>query len=368
MHHFSIGPRTITPTLLLVIALCAFARISAAADDCKPRGGVSPICGFQHPEDIEVMAGAWLLVSEYGNLTGSQAGRLTAFVPATDYRRVLFPTADAVGEPDWGASDCPGPPGDAISPHGIHHGPTSDGRVYVVNHAGREAIEIFELADGDNAARARLRWRGCVPAPETAWLNDVVGLPGGGFIATHMVERGISEEALAAAEHDRQAIGHLLRWSREGGWTKVPNSEGGLPNGVEISNDARVVYVNEYFGDRVFALDLQSGQRLWQTPVAAPDNHGWGEDGRLLIASHHEDLHAVEACSAASEQYCPIRYSIVAIDPANGQRQTLVEGGGAPFGGATVAVELDGMLYLGCFVGDRMAATRRGTGLFQAWH
>ncbi|MCP5200003.1 MAG: SMP-30/gluconolactonase/LRE family protein [Gammaproteobacteria bacterium] len=356
------------PALLPATLLCASAALHAgsasAADDCAAANGFTPLCGFQHPEDIEVLAdGKLLVVSEYGNLVGSMTGRLTAVVPADGSRRTLYPVDGADGTADWGAADCPGAPGAQFDPHGIHHGPTSNGRLYVVNHAGRESVEIFEVVDGDDAAAMKLNWRGCVIAPGGIWMNDVVGLPDGGFIASHMVQKGVSAESLYESERRREDIGHVMRWSPGDGWRKVANSDGALPNGVEISDDAATLYVNEYFGDRTFALDLASGKRLWTTPVDAPDNLAWGSDGQLLIASHHEDLKAVQACEH-EQPYCQLRFSIVAVDPANGNRLTVVEGGGAPpFGAATVAAEVGDTMYLGSYTGDRMATTTRGTGV-----
>jgi outer membrane protein assembly factor BamB len=235
----------------------------------------------------------------------------------------------------------------------------------VVNHRGREAVELFELVDGDDPARTRLVWRGCVPAPAEVWMNDVVGLPGGGFAVTHMVPRNVDGEVLFEAERVRNDIGHVLTWMPETGWQKVPGSDGALPNGIEVSDDGTILYVNEYFGDRVYALERASGKRLWSTAVDAPDNSSWGMDGRLLVASHHADLEAVLACDHEPLTMCPLAFSIVAIDPANGRRVTIVEGGGegAPMGAATVAVEHAGRLWLGSYVGDRLAATKRGTGV-----
>ena len=44
----------------------------------------------------------------------------------------------------WGTPDCPGEPDKAFAPHGIHLSRRGDGRLQllVVNHGGREAIEV----------------------------------------------------------------------------------------------------------------------------------------------------------------------------------------------------------------------------------
>jgi hypothetical protein len=361
-----LGTRSLRSRLMIALGVLACTTPTVdAAPDCTPANGFTPLCGFERPEDIEVLAaGRALLVSEYGGLSGARPGRLTVFVPQDESRREIYPANAASGAPDWGAQDCPGAPGAMFSPHGIHVASVGGTqRVLVVNHGGREAIELFEILDADNPATLSLRWRGCVIAPDDAWLNDVVGLPDGSLAATHMVARGTAEAALLESERRREDIGYVLGWSARDGWHKVPGSDGALPNGIEVSADGATLYINEYLGDRVYALDRATGERLWQTAVDAPDNSSWGTDGRLLVASHHEDLHAVFACNSAPLTPCPLRYAIVAIDPNTGNRVTVVEGGDAAFGAATVAVEAGDVLYLGSFVGDRMVATRRGTGV-----
>jgi hypothetical protein len=84
---------------------------------------------------------------------------------------------------DWGDATCPGVIGDALAPHGISLLKRSDGKtqLYVVNHGGRESIEMFELVrinrDGG------LAWHGCVVSTQT--YNDVAALANGGFYATY---------------------------------------------------------------------------------------------------------------------------------------------------------------------------------------
>ena len=78
-------------------------------------------------------------------------------------------------------------------------------------------------------------------------MNDVVGLPGGGFAVSHMVTRGTGGAALFDAERARNDIGYVLTWDAAAGWRKLPGSDGALPNGLEISADGSVLYVNEYF-------------------------------------------------------------------------------------------------------------------------
>ncbi len=330
------------------------------SDTCAARGSVTPLCGFNRPEDLEPLAsGSRLLVSEYGSLSGSRSGRLVLFDPASTNKRVLFPLTESGANAQsikWGDPNCPGPPGSEFSPHGIHHSLIGGReRVLVVNHGGREAVELFEIVNADAPDSLALVWRGCVIAPATIWMNDVVGLPDGGFAVSHMVTRGTSEEGLIKAEHSGANIGWVLEWQPGASWHKLAGSDGALPNGLEVSADGEVIYINEYFGNKVVALERSSGQRRWVTAVASPDNSSWATDGRLLVASHHEPLATVFACNEHPNRHCPLRYSIVALDPISGEATTLVEGGDEAMGAVTVAVQIGEALYLGSFVGDRIA-------------
>jgi len=332
----------------------------ASADDvggCDGIDGIVPYCGFIHPEDLEVLGGGdRMIVSEYGSLDGSKAGALAVFSlrDATHVR--VFPAATARSEKraGWGDPACPGPPSDAFDPHGIFHGKIAgDTRLLVVNHGGRESVELFEI-ERDAGGDVALIWRGCVIAPQGAWLNDVAGLPDGEFVVTHMMTRASTSEAIYAAEASKAATGYVLAWSESGGWNEVQGTAGALPNGIEVSDDGSRLFVNYYFGDEVVAFDRSSGQRLWRASVNGPDNSSWAADGRLLVASHEADLEDVMHCSEHGGDFCPLAYAVVAIDRDTGAHETLMTGGGAPFGGATVAVEVDGHYYLGSFAGDRI--------------
>ncbi|HJP34511.1 MAG TPA: hypothetical protein QF901_00870 [Gammaproteobacteria bacterium] len=351
--------RRLTAMVLLAVAVSNPVTATPPADSCVAQGDVTPLCGFQRPEDLEVIAGTHLLVSEYGSLGGSRTGRLVLFDPVSRNKRVLYPPAEpgAGGEKTvWSDPDCPGAPGAAFSPHGIHHsvigGPE---RVLVVNHGGREAVELFEIVNADDPDTLALVWRGCVVAPTTTWMNDVVGLPEGALAVSHMITRGTAEEALLEAEQRRADIGRVLEWQPEVGWRRLAGSDGALPNGLEISADGEVIYVNEYFGNRVVALERDGGKRRWVAEVASPDNSSWAADGRLLVASHREPLAAVIACNKHADRNCPLPYAIVALDPLGGESTILIEGGDEAMGGATVAVQIGEALYLGSFVGDRIA-------------
>ena len=80
-------------------------------------------------------------------------------------------------------------------------------QLYVVNHGGRESIEMYELKP---AARSwTLAWHGCAVSMKD--FNDVAVLPDGGFIATHptaLRPPGDTSDLFAGAPS-----GYVARWS-----------------------------------------------------------------------------------------------------------------------------------------------------------
>jgi hypothetical protein len=351
---------------LLIASLCGAWLNPAIADDisdCEAANGVTPICGFQGPEDLEVMAGDHLIiVSEYGGLSGKKPGFLSSYHTIDTTITRLFPDPSAtLGAPGsensmWGDKNCPGPPSAAFDPHGIHHNTDlAPERLLVVNHGGRESIEIFEVAldaGGDNVS---LTWRGCIIAAPGTWLNDVVGLPNGGLAASNMMPRDLTREQILAIEASKADSGYVLEWQVDSGWRKLPGTDGALTNGIEVSPDAKVLFINYYLGSQVAAVERETGKRLWTIELEGPDNTSWAPDGKLLVATHqHTTLRDILKCSDSDIPYCPIAYEIMAVDPATGDHTLRYQNSGAPMAAATVGVQIGQTLYLGSFAGERM--------------
>ena len=170
----------------LAIALIAHAQQTPPPQPpllaCGMHGDYEVLCGTRSPEDIEVAPdGKHLIVSEYVSFRGGTGGSFSLFDPV---KKTLTKIA-ITNEPrkDWGDPACPGPPGDALAPHGISLSKRSPGNIhqlYVVNHGGRESIEMFEVKQ--TAGTLSLAWHGCVVS--TKDFNDVAALANGGFYGT----------------------------------------------------------------------------------------------------------------------------------------------------------------------------------------
>jgi hypothetical protein len=328
---------------------------------CVAAGPAQPLCGFQNPEDLVALPGGRaLLVSEYGGMIEGKPGRISRFDLATGARTVLFeggaPASGARPAPAWGDPACREAPA-AFSPHGIDLVLRDDGRhaLLVVNHAGRESVELFEVLEPSGLAR--IEWRGCVIPPAGSWLNEVAGLPDGGLLVSHMLPRrdGLLQTwELAKAAVFGAASGHVIEWSPSAGFSVVPGSECALANGVAVSKDGAHVFVNATLGGTLRAIDRRSGERLHELAVASPDNLSWADDGRLLVASLTGGALEVQACDGIERGACPTPFEILAVDPETFASELVYRSDGATMGAGTVGLRVGSELFVGSFAGDRI--------------
>ncbi|MEM1434342.1 MAG: SMP-30/gluconolactonase/LRE family protein [Pseudomonadota bacterium] len=317
---------------------------------CETIDGMTPHCGFQNPEDLVNVPGTDLLiVSEMGEFMADTPGDLSLLDLATGQRASL--AIDWQSEQSsWGASDCPAPDVPAFSPHGIDLTTRDDGAValLVVNHGGRESIEFFEVASTGNLA-----WRGCALPPEDPFINDVAARSDGGFYVTHMWNKSASFEATAEALLAGKSTGWVWAWTRDTGFSRLPNTDDLMPNGIALNADNTVLYVNVYMGNRMFALDLASNTRTREMTVRQPDNITVDDTGTLWIASHQHDP-IRQACTQVTAGPCLLPFQIVKADPDSLEPTVVIDQEGSPTGYSTVALKFGNRLYLGTAHGDRV--------------
>jgi hypothetical protein len=157
---------------------------------CDPIGNAHPLCGWQNPEDMEALPdGRYVIVSEIGGQNGERPGMLSLLDLETETRQVLYDGGSSQTAGEWGEQSCLEVAQGVFSPHGIHFSLRADGRMQllVVQHGGRESIEMFEVIQASD--RWQLAWRECAIAPNGSMINDVVATPEGGFLVTHMMTK-----------------------------------------------------------------------------------------------------------------------------------------------------------------------------------
>lgn len=347
--------------LLLLATLCACSGDPLNPyTDCSVVAGMISYCGFQNPEDIEPLPdGRHLLVSEFGGTGANKPGALSLFDMEAKERR---PLALEMGEADWGDPSCSPPGLDALSPHGIYLGKygTAGLRLLAVNHARQQdRVEMFEVLQ-DSGHRWRLVWRGALCPPGNVLLNDVASFEDGHVYMTHMFDKIGEGDWLANVWLIIRVVaeantGQVLAWHSGSDYQSVDNSEGSMPNGINVSESQRSVFVGYYGAHHLVRLALDSGEIAGSFELPAPDNIVF--DGEhLWVASHDFGPASVSACDDRNGGPCLLPFSIYQIDPVQMTgRQVLSQARNSPpYGAASVAVPVGDRLWLGTFLGDRI--------------
>ncbi|MFK8049738.1 MAG: hypothetical protein AB8B81_15030 [Halioglobus sp.] len=346
---------------LLLLAASSLLLTACSADlptitGCEAVGDIRPVCGMQTPEDIAALDdGKHLLLSHFAGMEHG-SGSVSVFNIETQTRVQQFPPLSGVTNTrnaQWGDAGCAPPDPKQFRPHGTHLRQLHDGRwrYLVVNHGGRESIEMFELMR--EADEYSLDWRGCVLAAEDTFMNDVVGLANGDLLFTRMFHRTGDLEMLKSVLGI--TTGDLWRWNKETGLRILPGTDAAQPNGLEVSADEKFVYANMYMEKQVWKVDAETGETVATASLThGADNSAWGTDGRLWAVIHTDGIAEMLSCFETQQEPCAASFEVVAIDPETMETEVVFAHAGAPMGAATVAVPQRGRVYLGSFVGDRM--------------
>ena len=332
----------------------AFASTSAAQPappappPCTAAGDVQFICGQQGPEDLVVLPGGqWVVAGSFG---GSGGINLIRVSDRTSVR--AYPTPTTVDSLDARAyTSCPGAPDAAMKAKFVTHGLSlREGRnnvhtLYVVAHGARESIEVFTL--DARPQRPTLTWIGCAVAPDPIGLNSVRWLDDGGFIATNFNPRGNTAGFGGLQKGEKN--GELWEWHTATGWQKVPGSESSGANGLEISPDGRTLYVAAWGSQSFFRLSRGDKEpKRDEIPLGfRVDNVRWAADGSLLATG--------QAGQGPQSETVVVRIDPRTLKSGEILRRPTVNG----FTAGTVAVEVGKTLWVGSFVGDRIAVFPR---------
>ena len=340
---------------VLLAALVAFSCSSAARPDCSTGVPLGSVCGFSNPEDV-----AWsraheaLLVSEMAPL-GEEGGALAAWTPGAPTPWRVWPAGSSLAQvrvAGVGEADCPPVSPAAFAPHGIVVGP--DDRLYVVNHGGRESVEIFTLAGA--AAEVTATWAGCILLPEGTSGNDIaVAQDGEVLVANYM-------PALASVTGNLKQLfgmptGDIIAWRAGTGWRHVPNTEASAPNGVEVDREGRMIFFAETGGQQVVRVRRADGGARAEVEIdGALDNLAWSEDGRLLVASH-DSIPSFLACVGADA--CRAPWSVWEVNPNTLAVERVLQHDGSVVGAVASAEEVGDRVYLSAVFGDRIGVWER---------
>jgi hypothetical protein len=344
--------------VLLAVAVCS-GQAASAAEPCNPAGKLDFVCGPLNAEDlIQVPGTDWIIASGMDGGRARKHGTLHLVNAKDKSWAELFPGASPQLAPDKAIyGKCPGPPDLAkFSAHGLNLRPGDNGKdtLYVVNHGGREAIEIFALdASGGEPS---VTWIGCAVMPPHTWPNSVAPLPDGGMVVTDMFnpDDNKAPDKLAAGQN----TGAVYEWHPKTGFAFVSGSRMSGNNGIEVSRDGKWIYVAAWGNKAVVRLARGSAhpRRTMLSVGFLADNLRWAPDGQLIIAGQDVPAKDVFGCFQSNAARCTQAWRVAKWDTEAMQVKPVLSEPGTPeFGDATVGLQIGNELWVGTFRGDRIA-------------
>jgi hypothetical protein len=299
----------------------------------------------------------WLVFSGFSNGAGLKLVDSSARTMRTWYSGA----AEQVRHDRRAFPSCPSPPSvESFNAQGISLRTIEPGRhrLYVVNHGGRESIEIFEI--DSTADQPRLSWIGCALLPGGIAANSVAAYSDGTLLASVLTHPGTT-------------ITDFVRGNVTGGVYQLKlGAEGfellegtALPgnNGLETMPDDQGFYVVAFGWRSVVAFSrADSSKPLWrlQAPGFMPDNIHWS-DGRLLLAGMQFDEPACGGLRKivkgwADDMRCHRGYTVAQLDPVAREFRILAYSGpDAIFNGVSAALFIGAELWLASYQSDRIA-------------
>ena len=355
------------------IALLAYLFVTQAnikqvnyIEGCESDETFTVYCNYQNPEDLAVLPdGRHILVSEFGAivpLSPTNVQGNLSLLDTTDGRKknLEIEMSDNV----WGDPECQRD-SMVLSPHGIDINERLDGsyQLAIVNHMPTETIELFELRAINDAWS--LTWRGCVNAPVHGYFNDVALSSNGSFYVSQMYDKNISLFMLAVLDNTKEDTGYVYHWRRQNGFERLVNTDGAFPNGVELSDDENNLFINYAFGNKTSKYNLLSKSIEASFSMnGIPDNITVDGDYIWVGAQDHSGLDSLIYCGVFAKDVfedpminqCPLPFAAYQLRQSDLSLVNSYKYSNTVMGTATVALSLNGQLYIGTYHGDRIAS------------
>ncbi len=355
------------------IALLAYLFVTQAnikqvnyIEGCESDETFTVYCNYQNPEDLAVLPdGRHILVSEFGAivpLSPTNVQGNLSLLDTTDgsKKNLEIEMSDNV----WGDPECQRD-SMVLSPHGIDINERLDGsyQLAIVNHMPTETIELFELREINDAWS--LTWRGCVNAPVHGYFNDVALSSNGSFYVSQMYDKNISLFMLAVLDNTKEDTGYVYHWRRQNGFERLVNTDGAFPNGVELSDDENNLFINYAFGNKTSKYNLLSKSIEASFSMnGIPDNITVDGDYIWVGAQDHSGLDSLIYCGVFAKDVfedpminqCPLPFAAYQLRQSDLSLVNSYKYSNTVMGTATVALSLNGQLYIGTYHGDRIAS------------
>lgn len=326
--------------------------------DCSSAPPLAFVCGSRNPEDLARVPGTrWIVASGFA----AGAGLKLVDTKRRSLRRWYEGSAEQLRPDREAFPRCPAPVDPALfNARGLHlraYGPGRH-RLYVVNHGGRESIEVFDV--DARGAEPAIAWIGCLPMPAGHAGNSVATAPDGSVFVTVLTRPGTTITDFVLG----RVTGGVYEWSRDATefvllqGTELPGN-----NGLELSKDGRRIYVVA-FGLRQVVVYDRADTRTPLVRISAPgfmpDNLHWDGE-RLLAAGMRYDEPACggvrKIVDGVADMMTCHRGTVVAeLLPEAREFRVLFD---APpnerFNAVSAAVAVGDELWMGSFRSDRIA-------------
>jgi hypothetical protein len=348
---------TLYATPIAALVLCAACTLERT-HECGPSDGHDFICGAQRPEDLaRIPHTRWLVFSGFSN----GAGLKLVDTRTRTMRRWYTGEGAQLAFDRQRFGSCPSPPDPtSLNTQGLSLRTVGESQhdLYVVNHGGRESIEIFRI----DAARdePQIRWIGCIEMPAATPANSVATYSDGTVLASVLTHPETSITDFVRGE----ATGGVYEW-RPGETTfrLLPGTRLPGNNGIETSPDDREFYVVAFGWHAVVIYardDTSQPLRKAIAPGFMPDNIHW-DGARLILAGMQYDEPACGGTrkiidGTADDMRCHRGYTVAALDPQTLDFTTIAYATpNAGFNGVSAARVIGNELWLAAYQGERIA-------------
>jgi hypothetical protein len=339
--------------------LAAAALASATPANCASDPPLEYTCGPVKPEDVLALQGTpWLVTSGFAPGAGLKLvdGRTGTFRPWFDG------SSRRVGAKLAGFPECSAPPDPSLFNArglGLRRISSNLWRLLVVNHGGRETIEVFDITSRGSAA-PELTWRGCLSMPAGQVGNSVASFADGTVLVTVLTRPGTTITDFV----EGRDTGAVWSWSPgAAGFVELPGTRLPGNNGIEVDPDGRHFYVVAFGWHSVVVYDRRDTTRSIvriEAPGFMPDNIHW-TGGRLLLTGMRLDEPACGGLrkvvnGIADPMLCHRGWAVAELDRSAHRITVRASGEPAPgFNGHSAAAISAGKLWLGSFQSSRLA-------------
>lgn len=331
---------------------------SASKADCSPAKGASFICGVTNVEDFAPVPNSrWVIGGDLAAASSPQ-GNLYLFDTGRKTATAVRPSEIAIRPDKKTYPGCPGPLDmKTFGPHGLDLSRTGGTHrtLYVVNHGGREAVEVFtvDLAKSKPA----FAWNGCVVAPKGFWPDAVASLPDGGIVVTSLWDP--TDPDRLSKLSNGQPVGALDEWHTGKGWSVVPGTEGiSGPNGVIVSPDGKEIYIAAWSGKQLVRINRAvNPPKVDAVPTGMlTDNVRWAPSGNeIFVGGQDATVKQVLECFESSAVNCNVPFKIYRMDAATLKMSDVVRSGVyGVMGAGTGAIQVGNKIWVSTFRGDRI--------------